>query len=60
LMKKRSKKIKTSEFFFELYESQFLPTAKVAALSCPLSANPTHNCLSRFLQNNSKVGLTRA
>jgi hypothetical protein len=59
-MKKRNKKIKTSEFFFELYESLFFPTAKAASLSCLLSARPAHKTLSRFLQKTSKVILNHA
>jgi hypothetical protein len=59
-MKKRNKKIKTSEFFFELYESLFFPAAKVAALSCLLGARPSHISLSRFLQKTSKVILNHA
>jgi hypothetical protein len=40
LIKKRNKKIKTSEFFFEFYERLFLPAFKAASLSCLLSASP--------------------
>jgi hypothetical protein len=60
LMKKRNKKIKTSEVFFETYDSLFLPAAKTAALSCLLSASPPHKTLSRFLQKTSKVILNHA
>ena len=60
LMKKRNKKIKTSEVFFELYERLFFPAAKAATLSCLLSASPPHKTLSRFLQKTSKVILNHA
>ncbi|MCO4818530.1 MAG: hypothetical protein KC517_02820 [Bacteroidetes bacterium] len=59
-MKKRNKKIKTSEVFFELYESLFFPAAKAAALSCLLSTRPPHKTLSCFLQKTSKVLFNRA
>jgi len=60
LIKKRNKKIKTSEFFLELYERLFFPSAKAAALSCLLSARPAHKSLPRFLQKTSKVILNHA
>ena len=60
MIKKRNKKIKTSEFFLELYERLFFPSAKAAALSCLLSARPAHKSLPRFLQKTSKVILNHA
>jgi len=60
LIKKRNKKIKTSEFFFEIYDWLFFPSAKAAALSCLLSAGPPRKSLPRFLQKTSKVILNHA
>jgi hypothetical protein len=45
-MKKRNKKIKTSEFFFELCERLYIRAAIAAALSCLLNAWPSHKSLS--------------